>query len=127
MIRGTVARHRHPTRRLLWAALLAALCLSSAFEIHPTGEMLAPDLTGATLAVPATGHPVTSTHIEASFVREVPPCPACLLRLQTRGVRHVAVARVAVPTLAERLAAGAPRPHEGRDRSTSSARAPPLA
>jgi len=114
-------------RRSLWVWLLAALTLSTALEIHPAGESVESAASGRTLAVPLTAHPVTSTHVEAAFDREVPRCPACLLRSQTRGVRLLAAARLAAPSLAERIEAAAPRSVEWRAPRPASARAPPAA
>ncbi len=118
---------RSLARRTFFAWLLVALSLASALEIHPAGETLASAATGQTLAIPASAHPVTSTHVEGSTVREVPPCPACLLRLQTRGMRQIAAARVALPALAARVVAVGASPHEWRPTRPSAARAPPLA
>lgn len=110
------------------AGLLAALALSSALEVHPAGEPLGPaGHRRLTLSVPETGHPVTSTHVEASFALEVPPCPACLLRTQTSGVPLLAAARLTAPPLVERIAAAAPHVPEGRSSLPRSSRAPPLA
>jgi hypothetical protein len=114
-------------RRSSWAWLLAALTLSTALEIHSPGEALESLAGGRTLAVPAIAHAVGSTHIEASFNREIPPCPACLLRTQTSGLRLIAVARLAAPLPAGRVEAAprhAPEPRTARPRA---ARAPPLA
>ena len=113
--------------RSLWAWLLAGLSLSTALEIHPAGESLESSAAGLTLAVPETGHPVTSTHVEAAFSLDIPACPACLLRTQTRGVRLIPVAGLAAPQLAERIAVVAPRAPERRFARPRAARAPPLA
>ncbi len=121
---------RSPRRllaRSFWAWLLAALALSSALELHPAGEALEGGAGGQTLAVPAMAHAVTSTHVEAAFEREVPPCPACLLRTQTRGLHLVVATRLAAPLPAERIEV-APLPAPARRSSRPrAARAPPLA
>ena len=119
---------RFPSRRKLCAWILAALSLATALEIHPAAEArLESAAAGQTLAVPAAAHPVTSTHIEASTLVEVPLCPACMLRLQTRGLHLAAVAQVALPSLSARIVTAASRPHEWQPSRPSSARAPPLA
>jgi hypothetical protein len=113
--------------RPLWACLLVALTLGGALEIHPAGETPGPAPFGRRLAVPQSGHPVTSTHVEAAFDQEVPLCPACLLRSETRGARLLAAALFAAPALAERVEAAAPRSAEWRASRPAAARAPPLA
>ncbi len=109
------------------AWLLAALTFSAALEIHPAGEAFESAITGQIRAVPQSAHPITGTHVEASFAQEVPGCPACLLRSQTGGARLLAVAKVAAPALGERAEADACRPHPWRPACPSLARAPPLA
>ncbi len=118
---------RLSTCRIVCAWLLALLSVGAALEIHPEGETLEFASAGQTIAVPTLGHPVTTTHVEASTLREVPLCPVCLLRLQTRGVRLAAAARVALPTLAARIVTAGAQPHAWRPGRPSSGRAPPLA
>jgi len=113
--------------RSLWAWLLAGLTLSAALEVHPAGEAVEGGAGGQTLAVPATAHAVTSTHVEAAFEREVPPCPACLLRTQTRGLRLAAAAHLVAPLPAERVEADVWHAPVRRTSRPRAARAPPLA
>lgn len=124
---NAVRTTRRPFSRSFLAWLLAALALSTALELHPAGEAIEGGAGGETLAVPATAHAVTSTHVEAAFEREVPPCPACLLRTQTRGLRLVVAARLAAPLPAERVEAESSYSPARRASRPRAARAPPLA
>jgi hypothetical protein len=92
-------------RRLLtrgpWAALLTVLLLLGSVEPHPAGEAHEPlaqpgSLSGGTY-YPEAAHPDQPVHFEQGYAVKVPPCPACLLHLQTTGADLSAVARVAPP------------------------------
>lgn len=85
---STAPDHRPPlTARALLAALLALLCLGGAVEIHREHALVEPSPwePGQEGAPIAGCHPELATHLELPSEPRSPDCPACLLRLVTRG------------------------------------------
>lgn len=72
-----------PRARSLAAALLALLCLLSTVELH-RDHSLVDDHSPADLGS-AGCHPALATHLEPPHEPGSRECPACLLRLVTRG------------------------------------------
>jgi hypothetical protein len=111
---------------LPWAALLAALLVLGAADLHPAGEAhspLAP--AGDTAYHPEASHPDQPLHLEQAFDPQRPHCPACLHRLQTSGAHLRAAASVAplLPRAAVRAQDGPAA--RSASRRPSGARAPP--
>jgi hypothetical protein len=115
-----------PSRRNLWASLLAALLLLGAVDLHAPGDALdslGPLHEGSYSA--SARHPGQPAHFEASSDAQRPACALCLHLQRTSGVHLLAVR--GLEPLACR-AAGiqdvAPSSLQGI-RSLSGARAPP--
>ncbi|HEY2295216.1 MAG TPA: hypothetical protein VGM86_31320 [Thermoanaerobaculia bacterium] len=115
-----------PSRRNLWASLLAALLLLGAVDLHAPGDSL--DSLGhlheGSYSASAR-HPGQPAHFEASSDAQRPVCALCLHLQRTSGA-HMLAARGLEPLA--RRAAGiqdvAPSSLQGI-RSLSGARAPP--
>lgn len=129
-----------PSWRPCWAALLLALALLGAIDLHVPGTAHDPleivggfgPSSGATgggrnVYSPEAAHPRQPAHFEAATAAERPLCPACLNRLRTGGARLAQAVQAAVPVARRALLTAsasapvriAPRPQ--------GARAPPLA
>jgi hypothetical protein len=115
-----------PSRRNLWASLLAALLLLGAVDLHAPGEGL--DSLGhlheGSYSASAR-HPGQPAHFEASSDVQRPVCALCLHLLRTSGV-HLLALRGLEPLArrAARVEDLAPPSLQGA-RSLSGARAPP--
>ncbi len=85
---STAPDRRPPLRaRALLAALLALVSLASAVELHREHTLVEPSPRegGHAAALVAGCHPELATHLELPSEPRSPECPACLLRLVTRG------------------------------------------
>jgi hypothetical protein len=115
-----------PSRRNLWASLLAVLLLLGAVDLHAPGDTLASlgHLQEGSYSASAR-HPGQPAHFEPSDDAQRPVCPICLHLLRTSGA-HILAVRGLEPLA--RRAAGvqdlAPSSLQGV-RSLSGARAPP--
>lgn len=115
-----------PSRRNLWASLLAVLLLLGAVDLHAPGETLDSlgHLQEGSYSASAR-HPGQPAHFEASDDARRPVCAVCLHLLRTSGA-HVLAVRGLEPLA--RRAAGvqdlAPSSLQGVC-SLSGARAPP--
>lgn len=93
---GMAVRRSLP--RPLWALLLVALLLPGVLDLHPAGEQHEPLAAGVQgVYYPEAAHPDQPIHLEQGSPVKVPPCLACLHRLETSGVHLREVARVAPP------------------------------
>jgi hypothetical protein len=81
------ATDRRPPRRAraVLAALLALLSLASVVELHRDHALVEPAPVEAAGAAAAGCHPDLATHLEPPNAPRSRHCPACLLRLATRG------------------------------------------
>jgi hypothetical protein len=115
-----------PSRRNLWASLLAALLLLGAVDLHAPGDALdsLDHLQGRSYSASAR-HPGQPAHFEPSSDAQRPVCAICLHLLRTSGI-HLLAARGLEPLAlrAARVEALAPSSLQGV-RSLSGARAPP--
>jgi hypothetical protein len=115
-----------PSRRNLWASLLAVLLLLGAVDLHAPGDALDPlgHLQEGSYSASAR-HPGQPAHFEPSSDACRPVCAICLHLLRTSGVHLLAVR--GLEPLAHRAAGVqdlAPSSRRGV-RSQSGARAPP--
>jgi hypothetical protein len=81
-----------PSRRNLWASLLAALLLLGAVDLHAPGDALDPlgHLQEGSYSASAR-HPGQPAHFESSSDAQRPVCALCLHLLRTSGVHLLAV------------------------------------
>jgi hypothetical protein len=112
-------------RRLLSAGLLL-LSFAAALEIHSGAEVL-----GAPAwrehSFQATCPPGLATHVEAARPAAHPDCPACLLRLDSRGAHLLAPAGLTPRLPAREVLADAVPARLPRSTSAPSSRGPPAA
>jgi hypothetical protein len=94
-----VRGYRHPPLTRVVFALLAALVLAvGTTEVHSaSASHLAGRGFGVAVAEGAS-HPFDARHVEASETRVDPPCPACLLQLQTVAAGLTVPAVLPVPS-----------------------------
>ena len=101
---------RTPQKSVRWRVAPVALlltCFLGALEIHPAGD--AHDFAAAArqthCAVFSCPHPTSGSarHVHAATARELPPCPACLLRMQEQGLHFAAAVPLAAPAPGGRL------------------------
>ncbi|HEX4965667.1 MAG TPA: hypothetical protein VF173_32955 [Thermoanaerobaculia bacterium] len=84
-------------RRIPWAAILAAVVLLGALDLHPAGEWHDPLESGAQgLFSKCAQHPDAPRHIEQFEAGQRPDCPYCLHHLRTGGA-HLPIAAVLGP------------------------------
>lgn len=111
-IAAELARGRGLALRAAATLLAAGALLLGAVELHGLGA--AHDAGSALLPTfPDAGHARQTTHLESSRVVLRGPCQACLLHLQTAGVRLLPCARPLPPPrgdLCGRVATAATRP-----------------
>jgi hypothetical protein len=115
-----------PSRRNLWASLLAVLLLLGAVDLHAPGDTLDSlgHLQEGSYSASAR-HPGRPAHFEPSDDAQRPICAFCLHLLRTSGIHLLAVG--GLEPLARRIAGVqdlAPSSLQGV-RSLSGARAPP--
>ena len=93
-------RHR-PLTRVVFALLAALVLAVGTTEVHSASatDHLAGRGVGAGIQVAeGASHPFEAPHVEGSETRTHPPCPACLLQLQTVAAGLTAPAVLPVPS-----------------------------
>lgn len=112
--------------RAALALLLGAGLLGTSLETHTEHDLThAPILEGRTVS--AVCHPKQALHIEASEMVSVPPCPACLVHLETSAPGLGLARSLAEPTVSGRPPFSPPLPRLATWHLAGPSRAPPRA
>jgi hypothetical protein len=123
-------RKRHPLRgrgRAAWTGLLVGLVFLGALDLHPAEGLHGPLAAGGQTIYFATGHSGRSLHLHTATTEQLPRCLACLLRLQTRGIRLCALALSVSTGLVGRLRPASGPSQQRYSHAPLGARGPPLA